>query len=200
MITRDGRGRLARFLEGRDLKELALQIATDPDHKFDLALQLDDLDIALEIVRAESVVAPSTPPEEGLIVTGATKLPTETEVNPESITKWKSLGDRALAAWRFDLARECFENAGDLGALMLLLMSMGVQGEGKQKKFSFSATTDEITDELLKLAERAEQEGQNNLAWAIWWSTGERERCVELLIKTGRVSEAAVFARTYCPA
>lgn len=60
--------------------------------------------------------------------------------------------------------------------------------------------TDGITDELLKLADRAEREGQNNLAWAIWWATGERERCVELLIKTGRVSEAAVFARTYCPA
>ena len=39
-----------------DLKELALKIATDPDHKFDLALQLDDLDTALEIVRAESEV------------------------------------------------------------------------------------------------------------------------------------------------
>ncbi|KAF9074741.1 coatomer WD associated region-domain-containing protein [Rhodocollybia butyracea] len=184
LITRDGRGRLARFLEGRDLKELALQIATDPDHRFDLALQLDDLDVALEIVRAESAVAPSTPPEEGVTMTQAIKSSTEPEINPESITKWKSLGDRALAAWRFDLARECFENAGDLGALMLLLMSMGSQGE----------------DELLKLADRAEREGQNNLAWAIWWATGEKERCVELLIKTGRVSEAAVFARTYCPA
>lgn len=136
MITRDGRGRLARFLEGRDLKELALQIATDPDHRFDLALQLDDLDVALEIVRAESAVAPSTPPEEGVTMTQAIKLPTEPEINPESITKWKSLGDRALAAWRFDLARECFENAGDLGALMLLLMSMGSQGEGKLIHFS----------------------------------------------------------------
>ncbi|KAJ3930424.1 MAG: hypothetical protein NXY57DRAFT_870775, partial [Lentinula lateritia] len=81
----------------------------------------------------------------------------------------KALGDRALAAWRFDLAKECFENAGDLGALMLLLMSMGGEGEG----------------------------GQNNLAWVIWWSTGARDRCVELLMKTDRVSEAAMFARTY---
>ncbi|KIK57344.1 hypothetical protein GYMLUDRAFT_172779, partial [Collybiopsis luxurians FD-317 M1] len=151
-IGREGGGRLARFPEGRDLKELALKITTDSDHKFELALQLDDLETALDIV------------------------PISTEINPESITKWKSLGDRALAAWRFDLAKECFENAGDLGALMLLLMN-----------------------ELLKLAERAEREGQNNLAWSIWWTTGERERCVELLIKTGRVSEAALFARTYCP-
>ncbi|KIK57342.1 hypothetical protein GYMLUDRAFT_46217 [Collybiopsis luxurians FD-317 M1] len=182
LIGREGRGRLARFLEGRDLKELALKIATDSDHKFELALQLDDLETALDIVRAESEVKPSTPPEpeaEGVSKPAAMS----TEINPESITKWKSLGDRALAAWRFDLAKECFENAGDLGALMLLLMSMGGQGE----------------DELLKLGERAEREGQNNLAWSIWWTTGERERCVELLIKTGRVSEAALFARTYCP-
>jgi coatomer subunit beta' len=27
--------------------------------------------------------------------------------------------------WRFDLARECFEKAGDLSALMLLLLAMG---------------------------------------------------------------------------
>ncbi|KAE9402636.1 Coatomer, beta' subunit [Gymnopus androsaceus JB14] len=180
VIGREGRGRLARFLEGRDLKELALKIATDPDHKFDLALQLDDLDTALEIVRAESEVkddSAPTPP-----AGGATRLAGR-EINPESISKWKSLGDRALAAWRFDLAKECFENAGDLGALMLLLGSMGVQGES----------------ELLSLASRAETSGQNNLAWVIWWSMGETERCVDLLINTGRMSEAAMFARTYCP-
>lgn len=64
-----------------------------------MALQLDDLDSALEIVRA----VPDT----------------------EAETKWKAVGDRALAVWRFDLARECFEKAGDLNALMLLLLSTG---------------------------------------------------------------------------
>lgn len=82
-----------------DLKELALQVTTDPDHKFELSLQLDDLDGALEIVRA---------------------IP-----SPESDTKWKAVGDRALAVWRFDLARECFEKANDLPALLLLLLAIG---------------------------------------------------------------------------
>jgi coatomer subunit beta' len=82
-----------------DLKELALQITTDPDHKFDLALSLDDLDTALQI--------------------------THTIPENESEIKWKALGDRALTVWRFDLAKECFENAGDLSALMLLLVAMG---------------------------------------------------------------------------
>lgn len=74
-------------------------MTTDPDHKFDLSLQLDDLDSALEIVRG----VPET----------------------EAESKWKAVGDRALAVWRFDLAKECFDKANDLGALMLLLLSTG---------------------------------------------------------------------------
>lgn len=81
------------------MKELALEITTDPDHKFDLSLQLDDLDAAVEIAR--------TVPE------------------TESETKWKAIGDRALTVWRFDLAKESFEKAGDLSALMLLLLAIG---------------------------------------------------------------------------
>ena len=37
-ISRKQLNKVARFLEARDLKELAMQITTDPDHKFDLAL------------------------------------------------------------------------------------------------------------------------------------------------------------------
>ena len=63
-IPKEQRNKVARFLESRgmlqfiglqfdnlqfgiDLKELALQVTTDPDHKFDLSLKLDDLDSAL---------------------------------------------------------------------------------------------------------------------------------------------------------
>ena len=111
-LPKDQLNKVARFLEARgtsfffllhppfnitntatDLKELALQITTDPDHKFDLALSLDDLDTALQI--------------------------TQTVLENESEIKWKTLGDRALTVWRFDLAKECFEKAGDLSALML---------------------------------------------------------------------------------
>ena len=76
-----------------------MQVTTDPDHKFDLSLQLDDLDTAVEIARSIPEV--------------------------EAEMKWKSLGDRALSVWRFDLARESFEKANDLSALMLLLLSTG---------------------------------------------------------------------------
>jgi len=117
-VPKDQLNKVARFLEGRGdhschvlllnhsktdvlvgLRELTLKVTIDPNHKFDLSLQLDDLDTALEIVKA---------------------VP---ELEAES--KWKALGDRALAVWRFDLARGSFEKAGDLSALLLLLLSTG---------------------------------------------------------------------------
>ena len=95
--------KVARFLEARNLKELAMQITMDPNHKFNLALVLDDLDAALGVIM-QSV------PE------------TEAEL------KWKALGDHALAVWRFErfnLAKGAYEKAGDLGSLMLLVVFMG---------------------------------------------------------------------------
>ncbi|KIM60060.1 hypothetical protein SCLCIDRAFT_26853 [Scleroderma citrinum Foug A] len=102
-IPHEQLNKVARFLEAKDLKELAMQITMDPDHKFDLALALDDLDAAL------GVIMQSVP---------------ETEAE----SKWKALGDRVLAVWRFerfDLAKGAYEKAGDLGSLMLLVVSMG---------------------------------------------------------------------------
>lgn len=37
---------VARFLESRGMLEDALNVATDPDYKFDLAVQLGKLDMA----------------------------------------------------------------------------------------------------------------------------------------------------------
>ena len=76
-----------------------MSITNDPDHKFDLALQLQDLDTA-------HTIAKSVP---------------ESEAQP----KWKALGDAALSTWQFDLAREAFGKAEDLSALLLLLLAMG---------------------------------------------------------------------------
>ncbi|KIJ69714.1 hypothetical protein HYDPIDRAFT_120671 [Hydnomerulius pinastri MD-312] len=154
-LPKEQLNKVARFLEGRDLKELALRVTTDPDHKFDLALALDDLDTALEITRG--VPAPEAP------------------------AKWKALGDRALAVWRFGLAREAFEAAGDLGALMLLMLATGDR-QG-----------------LRGLAGDAEEKGANNLAFAAWFQGGDTQACVDLLVKTHRAPEAALFARTYAP-
>lgn len=95
------------------MKELALQVATDPDQQFDLAIQLDDLDKALELARAS--------PDGGAEM------------------KWRTVGDKALAAWRMDLAQECFERAGDLSALLLIYSSLGDK-DGMQKLANLART------------------------------------------------------------
>jgi coatomer subunit beta' len=78
---------------------MALQVATDPDQRFDLAVQLNDLDLAVELVRAV--------PEVG------------------SEGKWRIVGDKAMDAWRMDLAEESYSKAGDLAALLLIYTSLG---------------------------------------------------------------------------
>lgn len=54
-IPADQMNKIARFLEGQGHKELALEVATDPEHKFDLALSLNQLDIALDLAREVDV-------------------------------------------------------------------------------------------------------------------------------------------------
>lgn len=139
-----------------DLKELALSVSTDPDHRFDLAISLNDLETALSLVRAL--------PEAG------------------SQSKWKVVGDKALEAWQLDLAQESFEKANDLPALLLLYTSLSDRNG------------------LEKLAKLALSIGSNNIAFASFLQLGDSEACINLLADTGRLPEAALFARSYNPA
>lgn len=151
-IPSDQKGKIARFLEGQGLKELALDVTTDNEQRFDLALSLDRLDVALEIARS---------------------------VDIES--KWKTVGDAALAAWDFPLAEECFTKAKDFSSLLLLHTSTG-NAEG-----------------LHGLAVSAAAAGLNNIAFISHLSLGQSSECLDILIKTSRFAEAGLFARTYLP-
>ncbi|KAJ5569719.1 uncharacterized protein N7459_009149 [Penicillium hispanicum] len=91
-VPQDQMNKIARFLEGQGYKEMALEVATDPEHRFDLALSLNDLETALEITRQGTAAE----------------------------HKFKLLGDAALASWNLSLAQECFANAKDVGSLLLL--------------------------------------------------------------------------------
>ncbi len=93
-IPREELNKIARFLEGQGHKELALEVATDPEQKFTLALELNHLSIALELAKEAGVEH-----------------------------KWKTVGDAALAAWDVALAAECFGHAKDLGSLLLVYTS-----------------------------------------------------------------------------
>jgi len=93
-VPQDQLNKIARFLEGQGHKDLALEVATDPEHRFDLALALNHLETAREL--AES--------------SGADH-------------KWKTLGDAGLVAWDVPLASESFEKSKDLGSLLLIYSS-----------------------------------------------------------------------------
>ena len=90
-VPADQMNKVARFLDGQNFKELALEVATDPEHRFELALSLNNLSVALEIAEEADVEH-----------------------------KWKTVGDAALAAWDIKLAEACFDHAKDLGSLLLL--------------------------------------------------------------------------------
>ena len=51
-LMQDQMNSVARFLDARGRTQDALEVATDPDYRFELAVQLGKLDTALEIAEA----------------------------------------------------------------------------------------------------------------------------------------------------
>jgi len=90
------RNRIAQFLDSQGLKEQALEVSIDPDHRFELAVQLGKLEVALDIAKGAG-----------------------------SEQKWKQLGDLALASARLDLAEQCLVSAEDINGLLLIHCSTG---------------------------------------------------------------------------
>ena len=88
-------------------KDKALEVSTDPEQRFELALQLNKLDVAYQL--AES----NTSPIRFL----------SSESNIES--KWKQVGDAALQSWNLVLAEKAFKQSKDLGSLLLIYTSTG---------------------------------------------------------------------------
>lgn len=151
-IPKEHRTRVAHFLEKQGFKQQALQVSTDAEHRFDLALQIGDLETALQLAR-------------------------ESE-NPQ---KWSQLAEVATAQNQFELVKECLKRANDFGGLLLLASSAG----------------DAAAIESLGAASAAQ--GKHNIAFLSSFLLGDADRCLQTLIETGRLPEAAFFARTYLP-
>ncbi|KAF3848083.1 hypothetical protein F7725_021111 [Dissostichus mawsoni] len=136
----------------KGFKQQALAVSTDPEHKFELALQLGDLKIAQQLAS-----------------------------EAESEQKWKQLAELATTKCQFGLAQECLHNAQDYGGLLLL------------------ATASGNSNMVGKLAEGAERDGKTNVAFLTYFLQGRLDKCLDLLIATNRLPEAAFLARTYLP-
>merc|ERR1712181_132872 len=130
----------------------ALAVSSDPEHRFDLAIQLGDLDTAYGLAK-----------ESG------------------SEQKWKQLAELATNQAKFDLAQQCLHEAQDHGGLLLLATAAG------------------NADMVGKLGSSAEEAGKNNVSFLSYFLLGDLEKCLEILIASNRIPEAAFFARTYLP-
>lgn len=95
-IPKEQRTRVAHFLEKQGFKAQALAVSNDPEHRFDLALQLNDTKIAYQLA-----------------------------LEAQSEQKWKQLAELATSMCQFDLAQQCLHNAQDFAGLLLLATSSG---------------------------------------------------------------------------
>lgn len=99
----------------------------------------------------------------------------------ENTEKWKKVGDVALVQGNFKLAEECFSKSKDYNSQLLFYSSCG-DAEGMEK-----------------LLEDAESNGKYNVAFEAAYLLGEAQRCTKILIKSKRIGEAVLFARSHCP-
>lgn len=152
-IPENYHNKCAKFLDSLGYKEEAMAITTDKDHKFELALQLNNLEEAYDIAFNDT----------------------------ENDSKWKMVGDLALLAGNFDLAESCMKKSKDWNGLLLLYTSIAQSGK------------------IRELADVTMNEGRMNVAFVCYFLLKDTDKCIDCLIKAGRVPEAAFFARTYAP-
>lgn len=90
---------VAKFLQMRGLKHLALETATDEEHRFDLAIELRKLDVAVSLAgKSESTL---------------------------SQFRWRSIADIAVQENNIPLAERCFLASDDLPSLLMLYAITG---------------------------------------------------------------------------
>lgn len=151
-IPKEHRTRVAHFLEKQGFKQQALAVSTDPEHRFELALALGDMNIAKSLAVEAN--------------------------NPQ---KWSQLGELAASSNNLSLAKECMQRAQDFGGLLLVATSTG------------------DAELVRKLGEDTLKEGKNNISFLSYFLLGDLHKCLDILIQTDRLPEAAFFARSYLP-
>ncbi|CAF3572477.1 unnamed protein product [Adineta steineri] len=90
-VPKEERTRVAHFLEKQGYRQQALAVTMDNEHKFDLALQLGNLQICYDLA-----------------------------VEMENEQKWVQLSDVATKRGDFKLVQECLTRAQSFGSLILL--------------------------------------------------------------------------------
>eukprot|EP01012_Entosiphon_sulcatum_P011223 TRINITY_DN1674_c0_g1_i1.p1 TRINITY_DN1674_c0_g1~~TRINITY_DN1674_c0_g1_i1.p1 ORF type:complete len:960 (-),score=214.18 TRINITY_DN1674_c0_g1_i1:111-2699(-) len=94
-VPEQHRPKIARFLDAQGHKEIAMNVTTDDEHKFELAVALKRLDIVHTIAKRAG-----------------------------SVQKWKQMGDLAMQLGKLTAAAEALENGEDYNGLLLLHSSV----------------------------------------------------------------------------
>jgi len=95
--------------------------------------------------------------------------------------KWKQLAELATSRAQFDLAQQCLHEAQDHGGLLLLATAAG------------------NAEMVEKLGNASQDSGKHNVSFLSFFLLGNLEKCLEILVSSNRLPEAAFFARTYLP-
>eukprot|EP01004_Peranema_trichophorum_P003013 NODE_202_length_3244_cov_63.779558_g175_i0.p1 GENE.NODE_202_length_3244_cov_63.779558_g175_i0~~NODE_202_length_3244_cov_63.779558_g175_i0.p1 ORF type:complete len:1006 (+),score=232.17 NODE_202_length_3244_cov_63.779558_g175_i0:275-3019(+) len=93
-VPESHRSKIARFLDAQGHKEIALEVSTDDEHRFELAISLKRLDIAQSIAE-----------------------------KAKNASKWKQLGDLAIQYCKFEQASTALKAGEDFNGLLLLYSS-----------------------------------------------------------------------------
>ena len=159
---------LSRFFEKLGYLSLSFLLSQDFDSKFQIALNTGDLKQAYGLLSGQETQQQQQQQQQQPSAIATSNIP-----------KWKKLGDLALSKWNVKLAQESFWLAKDYSSLLLLLSS-------SQNKA-----------ELIKLAEECQAKGKYNIAWQAWWQVRDVNKCFDLLIMSGRYTEAVLFGANY---
>jgi hypothetical protein len=97
-------GKIAKFLESMNFKDIAYHTTVDTEHKFDLAISLNKIRDAYEIALND----------------------------PHNYEKLRKVGDISLKIGDFNLAEQCYTKSSDFNSLLLIYSSLG-DVEGMKK-------------------------------------------------------------------
>jgi coatomer subunit beta' len=100
--------------------------------------------------------------------------------NSKSMQQWRHLAGISLKTGRIDLLETSLIKAGDESGAILL---KSCKGNGS---------------ELRQFAEQTEAESKN-VSFTAYFAVGNFDKCIDLLLTTGRAPEAALMARAYAP-
>lgn len=149
-VPEDWRSRMCTMLEELGKLPEALELADNDDKRFELALKMGRLDVAVSIAKKNG-----------------------------NQQQWSQLSALAVRTGKMDILEEALQKAGDEAGVLLVKSCRGNRKEMEE----YAAAGHE----------------SKNVSFAAYFATGNYDKCIDLLLETGRAPEAAMMARAYKP-